>query len=319
MCIFAQPVVSVTDTSIFARLLPDGQQALVYQMEFESTKRNAIILPLPVGLPANEEDSLEFISLKGYGNFFKDLNRAFPLLTVRGPSEMARGSVYSRVKPELVVHDVGDFVASFVPSQADFGRLDKQFQLPKESWDKIPKYADYGFAVFQLKKLSGKPHPMAFKFRSRFATGDKKSIFFPTVHIHDGKVHRREKFDHTLFLQAPQYDDACGDYHRGRKLVPDLSTGYVRSIGPAKQYCQIEKSNGLLAGEQLLHRLEMVGRFANEDVLANLAVSKKNVGFKPKSFLKSSMFAVACGMAGLSWFCDRRTAVQRKEQTSSDT
>ena len=302
MCIFAQPVVSVADTAIFARMLPDGRQGLVYQMAFESTKRNAIILPLPVELPANEKDSLEFISLKGYGNFFKDLNRGFPLLAFPGPSTAARGSVDSLADPKLVVHDVGDFVASFVPTLADFDRLDEQFQLPKESWDKIPKYADYGFAVFQLKELSGKPHPMAFKFRSRLAKDSKNSIFFPTVHIHDGEVHQREKFDHTLFLQAPQYDEVCGDYHQEKKLVPDPSTGYVRSVRPAKNYCKIEKSKGLLDGDQFLHRLEMVGTFANEDVVANLSVSKKSVGFIPRSFLRPSIVAAACGMAGLSWF-----------------
>ena len=41
MCIFSQPVVSVTDTNIFARLLPDGWQYLVYQMKFETKTNNA--------------------------------------------------------------------------------------------------------------------------------------------------------------------------------------------------------------------------------------------------------------------------------------
>ena len=57
----------------------------------------------------------------------------------------------------LKVHSVGKFVASFVPSQSDFDRLDPQFVIPKESWAKLPEYQDFGFAVFQLKELSGYP------------------------------------------------------------------------------------------------------------------------------------------------------------------
>src|SRR5690606_16069404 len=108
----------------------------------------------------------------------------------------------------LAVHEVGDFVASFVPTLADFRRLDPQFVIPQESWDKIPEYSDYGFAVFQLKSLVGNPHPMAFEFTTRWPD----RIFFPTVHIHDGEVHDREEFDHTLYLQHPEFDRVVGTY-----------------------------------------------------------------------------------------------------------
>ena len=54
MCIFSQPVESVTNTKIFARLAGDGWQHLVYQMNFRSQARNAIILPLPVTQSASE-------------------------------------------------------------------------------------------------------------------------------------------------------------------------------------------------------------------------------------------------------------------------
>ena len=117
MCIFSQPVVSVTDTNIFARFLPDGWQYLVYQMNFESVENNAIILPLPVQLPSQDEGTLEFISLEDYDGFFIDLNRGFPLRIP--PSRFGAIGVDSAVPDSvqnLVVHDVGDFVASFVPT-----------------------------------------------------------------------------------------------------------------------------------------------------------------------------------------------------------
>ena len=148
MCIFSQPVVSVSDTNIFARLLPEGWQYLVYQMRFETREKNAMVLPLPVQLPATDDETLEFISLKQHESFFKDLNKGFPLALPSKPT-FSRG-VDSAVnsKPMLKVHDVGDFIASFVPSIGDFDRLDEQFRVPQESWDKIPRYSDFGFAVF---------------------------------------------------------------------------------------------------------------------------------------------------------------------------
>ncbi len=39
----------------------------------------------------------------------------------------------------LSVQQVGDYIASFVPTMADFSRLDPQFLIPKETWDKIPE------------------------------------------------------------------------------------------------------------------------------------------------------------------------------------
>ena len=94
--------------------------------------------------------------------------------------------------------EVGSFVASFVPTVKDFSRLDEQFRLPDGTWDKLPAYKDYGFAVFKLKKGEQKVHPMAFEF----PRADKTRLFFPTVHIHDGKVHDQAGFDHVLYCQG---------------------------------------------------------------------------------------------------------------------
>jgi hypothetical protein len=312
MCIFSQPVVSVTNTNIFARMLADGWQHIVYQMDFESAKDNAIILPLPVTLAVTETESLEFISLQDYGNFFEDLRKGFPRAV---PKSLRSDSLKSSKHPtesKIVVHEVGDFVASFVPSQADFERLDEQFRIPKESWDQIPKYSDYGFAVFQLSKRSGKPHPMAFKFHSRLNTGDKSSqIFFPTVHIHDGEVHQHEHFDHSLFLQSPVFDAAVGDYNVNSKLVADDTTGYVRSKWNAESFCDIDSTLGIIEPHGLVHLKTMKGDLKNDDILVSLTfdeaeeVSSNSDKNLPKPDLASS--AGIAGAAGMAWFFDRRS------------
>ncbi|MDB4632189.1 hypothetical protein OAF96_02025 [bacterium] len=313
MCIFSQPVASVTDTNIFARLESDGWQHLVYQMTFRSKQSNAIILPLPVKLPATDEKSLEFVSLKGYERFFDDLNKGFPLEQVDSKPFSRSGGIGSFAKNStLKVHEVGDFVASFVPRIPDFNRLDKQFRIPKESWDLLPTYSDYGFAVFQLKNLRGKPHPMAFKFHSRLGSGNDASIFFPTVHIHDGEVHAREDFDHTLFLQTSSYDEACGKYKQRARLVTDSATGYVRSKWAAKEFCKVNKSKGVIDGDSLIHRLKMRGKLRNTDVLAKLDVTGQNkMDSRIGSFGKVSFTAAAgvAGLLGMSWFFNRRNHI----------
>ena len=317
MCIFSQPVVSVSDTNIFARMLPDGWQYLVYQMRFETRDKNAMVLPLPVQLPATDEKTLEFISLKQHDRFFKDLDKGFPL-ALPSRSMLSEGvDTAVNSKQMLKVHDVGDFIASFVPTVGDFDRLDKQFRVPQESWDKIPRYSDYGFAVFQLKSLQGQPHPMAFKFRSRLNQPGNGSLFFPTVHIHDGEVHQLEKFDHTLFLQDPAFDNACGGYKQRGYLVTDPATGYVRSKWPAKEFCDVQACRGIVDPDGLVHRLEMRGRLDNVDVLASLHPSdfKKQSGILP--WLGLPVTVGVAGFFGLKWFFDRRDRVTEKSAAES--
>src|SRR5687767_3934545 len=77
MCIFSQPVISVNNTQIFARRTASNTQYLVYQMNYESAHRNAMILPIPVRRPVYE-DTLRFIDLSHYETFFDDLAEGFP-------------------------------------------------------------------------------------------------------------------------------------------------------------------------------------------------------------------------------------------------
>lgn len=317
MCIFAQPVKTVTDTKIFARLLPDGWQALVYQMNFESNAKNAIILPLPVQLPSRDEDSLQFISFQENATFFDDLNRLFPITLPTPP--LSRKSVDTAAdspRLDLKVHEVGEFVASFVPTISDFDRLDKQFRIPSESWDKIPVYSDYGFAVFQLKSLAGKPHPMAFKFKSRLSGDGSESLFFPTVHIHDGEVHKREKFDHTLYLQSSEFDSACGQYVQRGYSVEDDATGYVRSKWAAVRHCDPVRSKGILNPQGLVHRREMRGVLDNTDVIVDIGSINKQARFSPAGRGSMTALAALCGVTGMKWFFDRRERVAEHQVDS---
>ena len=217
MCCFSLPVRMVSSTHIFARPLEGGRQLLVYGMTVEISEDVAMILPIPVP-PGSGDDAVKFVDLSACPEFFEHLDRLFPRpLSLGGPAV----GMPSRAAPQsmLVVHDVGDFEASFVPTPADFARLDARFRLPSEVWDQLPGYHEWGFCVFKLKtkgrpssffglfkgKVEGetrKVHPMAFEF----PRSDPSSLFFPTIHVHDGNVHPTAEFDHDLYCQT---DDAC--------------------------------------------------------------------------------------------------------------
>jgi len=332
MCCFSTPT-HVSDTKIFARMLRPGVQGLAYQMAYEADKATAMILPLPVALPARE-DSVRFKNLKAYPRLFADLDSGFPAAVV---SRAARAT--SAAGPErsatLVVHDVGDFVASFVPSQADFGRIDPRFVLSKDVWAKLPQYSNYGFAVFQLKELRGSPHPIAFEFDTR--TPD--SIFFPTVHIHDGTVHDKDEFDHVLYTQDAVFDQRAGSDDGG---TVDSDTGFVRSKGKAQTFTAPALSQGLLAADLLVLRRTLKGTHPNRDTTFDIksvaAPSRIDDGKAPAAQPQSSDGKVpatapgGCGrcdagpgaslgeglpmgaaMAGIAWIIRRRDA-RRKGQ-----
>src|SRR5262245_14291589 len=196
MCCFSGKV-EVAGTNIFARAAKEGRQFLVYSMRFKSAADVAMILPIPTPKDS-AEDSVKFINLEKYPNFFDDLLSGFP---AKKDDSRNTKDAPKAAKGDLKVVEVGKFVASFVPAIKDFARLDKQFRLPDGVWEKLPQYKEFGFAVFKLKKPEKdmqKVHPMAFEF----PRADKGILFFPTVHIHDGTVPAKAHFDHSLFCQV---------------------------------------------------------------------------------------------------------------------
>jgi hypothetical protein len=299
MCIFTQPVISVNNTRIFARLSGRGTQFLAYQMHYESPEPNAMVLPLPVRRPARD-DSLRFIDLKHYDDFFDDLDAGFPYHSPVSFSCSASFDAASRAK--LEVFNVGNYVASFVPTLSDFDRLDSQFKLPTETWAKLPACHAFGFAVFQLAAGSLKPHPMAFEYRT-----DDATLFFPTVHIHDGAVHDTEDFDHVLYAQHAGWDSIVHGY--GNADVEDPSTHWVRSKHRAAQFCPINRASGLVLGDLLLHRKVLRGRLPNTDTIIAPSGDPLTPSFNPRPLLSYAPWLV--GLAFLAWFFHRRSKNRR--------
>lgn len=238
MCRFSRPVRSVSSTTIFARDKGDGVELLVYGMKLAADEELAMILGLPVR-PGGGDDALRFVDLSIYPGFFDDLDAGFPdeeraLARPRGLGGDDRS------KAPLAVVEVGSFEASYVPSIADFDRLDPRFRLPPGVWDQQPGSAGFGFAVFKLKPGERRIHPMAFEF----PRAEPATLFFPTIHVHDGRVHPTAGFDHALYYQrrdgeragvASEWEEShrpAGEFvgWQGREIVDLALRVYRRKI-----------------------------------------------------------------------------------------
>ncbi len=258
MCCFSRPVRHVSSTSIFARELARARQLLVYSMNLDADEELAMILPLPVP-PGVDERAVEFIDLEGYARFFRDLAAAFPPPAValsRGRGMLAAAP---ESRPRLTVHRVGRFEASFAPTRADLDRLDPRFQLAPDAWDSLPQYRDYGFAVFKLRPRAGllgrllgrrrqTVHPMAFSFPRR----DPATLFFPTVHVHDGTAPARADFDHTLYCQP------------GPAIARTF--GWERSLGPLQDYVDPGRARAVIDPASRCYRRSLYGSRPNRDM-----------------------------------------------------
>lgn len=249
MCCFTKPVISVTATKIFARAGKADHQYLVYSMNLKASEALAMVLPLPVKA-GSDENAVKFISLKDYPEFFTDMESGFPAPVSAGRSEGVL-KWHANSAAALPVVEVGNFEASFVPTVKDFSRLDERFRLPEGAWKKLPAYKDFGFAVFKLKPGSQQVHPMAFSFPRR----DIHSLFFPTVHIHDGKVHSEAEFDHVLYCQP----------NEGEPLKYDSKRAWIESSGHAISFMRVAKAEAIVEPNQHCYKTTMDGHLPNRD------------------------------------------------------
>lgn len=256
MCIFTGEVEQVSATQIFARHLDDGRQAIIYAMSVVAPREVAMVLPVPIApggtrtsgssALSGEHNPVEFFDLSGYHDLFDDLAKTFEVPFHDRHSDL---ELLFEDEPQgtLVVHEVGAFSASFVPSRADFARLDRRFRIPDRVFTKVPAYADFGFAVFQLRAddYLQDIHPMAFAFPTRAPN----ALYFPTLHVHDGATPPpAATFDHTLYCQRP---------------TPPKT--WERSESAVEGDVDLERAKGLIA-KGPAYRRTMRGTFVNEDI-----------------------------------------------------
>jgi hypothetical protein len=196
--------------------------------------------------------ALAFLDFSHYKGFFEDLNRGFPVPPRPAPiRRQLGGAAPAAAASPLPVEKVGSFEASFVPTMADFARLDPRFQLAPEIWEKLPGYTDHGFAVFRLPPGATRIHPMAFRFRTRHLD----RVFFPTVHVHDGEVHETAAFDHRLYYQIP--------------IDRPARPGEERSDHPASDFVADSLTRSCIRMKDPVYRQTLRGVLPNRDTLVD--------------------------------------------------
>ena len=246
---FSAPVESVTETRIFARSLPEGRQVLVYRMKLSAKKDVAMILPIPVK-PGSGEKAVQFVDLARYPDMLSDMEALFPKQDQNLSPAAEAADPFSSGIDKLAVENVGAYEASYVPSLADFTRLDERFRLPSGVWDQMPFYNDFGFVVFKFRQVDAEIHPMAFAFPRK----DPVRLFFPTVHVHDGKVHDKEDFDHVLYCQKIPGD-------------PFALTDWTESLELPATAVNIVAARGIVDPRLHIYRKAMKGHLPNTDTV----------------------------------------------------
>jgi len=249
---FTDTVHDVSSTVIFARPMDNGRQALVYSMALTISTDVAMVLPLPVPR-GSAEQAVRFIDLSAYPKFFDDMNRAF-----------SWGSF--GVESPLLVHDVGSFEASFVPTRHDFFRLDARFRLSDDVWQALSGYDDWGFAVFKLRSMPRvmTVHPIALEFPRR----NPDELFFPTVHVHDGHFEPRAKFHHLLFCQ--DVDSTRRDrWNRSFQFEFPDDPFFWWTTSPWKlgRVFAADAPPGIVRADLGFHCVHIVGAYPNVDVV----------------------------------------------------
>lgn len=232
MSSFAGNLTHVSNTRIFARATSKGTQYLVYQMDYAADGDIALILPLPTP-PNTPADAVHFIDLVGYRDFFADIEKGFP---------------YTRGVPAVKgkTRDDARAQASFLASLVEFAELEEQFRIPQETWDKLPEYHDFGFAVFKIRADAPLRSPIALEFPMR----NPNLLYFPTLHIRDGEAPEDANFDLDLFCQA--------------------RSGWLRTYDVASSFMDINKAQGILDPGERVSRMTVQGMHPNSDILVGL-------------------------------------------------
>lgn len=299
MCIFAESVAEVRKTRIFVSPTTDGRQLTIYENHVgpslnedsnddssvsEGVQYNAMILPCPV----NEDGEITLIDLSGKKNTdfsFDKLSKCFPTLVRMTKSKgMAKSAAkFVDEEEELEVVDLGAYKVSIAPTARDIRRANKDiFKISKGTRKVLKKEYDEGFSfvicMFDMSKEID-PHPIAY-IHDLLPSGN---LFVPCKHVHDGKEHSKEKFDHIIYSLNARGTDGHTESvkeltHRyeeedkkGKGIFESPKINFVNYLTKT----QIGKYLPLNNGSDL-YRLEIVGNYDNTDLVYTLD-KKKNI------------------------------------------
>lgn len=296
MCIFAINVSRVHKTRIFVAPTVDGRQLTVYENAVEATptrnidsedervttKHNAMILPCPIN-EDGEEVTLIDLSGKGDNKFsFNELDECFPKLFILTKG-ITKGKKMAAREEALEVIEIGAYKVSVAPTIKDLKRANKGIFKISAGTRKVLKrlYEEgYGFVICMFDTTKNiEPHPIGY-IHDRLPSGD---LFVPCKHVHDGKTHRTEHFDHSIYSL-----DARDSNNRNMKSVDQLKTEYKKKAKEEHSNYEhpLYKVDKYLGKTQLaqylsldddpkLYRLNIIGNYPNKDMNFSLGADNE--------------------------------------------
>jgi hypothetical protein len=105
---------------------------------------------------------------------------------------------------------------------------------------------------------------MALEFRTRLID----TVFFPTVHIHDGQVHGTEQFDHVLYVQDPRLQRSAKG---GFAQAADPKVPLTSSLHPVGSRLDVQRAQGIVQPDAPGYRLLLRGQLPNQDTLLRIS------------------------------------------------
>ncbi len=233
MSSFSGNLIQAANTRIFARPTPDGHEFLAYQFDYDADGPIALIIPLPTPTDSSD-DSVRFIDLSGYPEFFADMEKGFPY---------ARGVAMTR---KMTKPKENAYQATFLPTLQDLASIEEDLRIPETVWQQLPEYNEFGFAVIKLSPDVHPFYPLALEFPMR----NPNLLYFPTFHIRAGQAPEEAVFDHDLFCQA--------------------RAGWLRTYDVASSFMDIERAQGVIDPGERVSRMTVQGMHPNSDILVGL-------------------------------------------------
>jgi len=318
MCCFSGEVSQVADTQIFARASGDAQILVYSMSILANHEVAMILpLPVPPQSPEDavrfinleayptffRDLDVLFSGVRMLGSSLSDAPApAGPRLAVHAVGKFEASFVptitdFARLEPRFRLPAT---LWQELPQYSDWGfavfKLKPSPAAPpgptkasiKKTNASIKKMFD---ALFGVKPAQAEPaepeaaphpaaaephrvHPMALLFPRR----DPKQLFFPTIHIHDGKIHAEAHFDHVLYFQLDRMftgmqlpgADSRDSLKRWGSLDLYLSKNLERAMAPVEDFMDLRCANGTLLPAMPLYRWKLTGPLPNQDSILDL-------------------------------------------------
>lgn len=260
MCIFGDDVAIVKNTRIFVAPTKGGHQITVYQNTIQSFNKNAMILPIPINTSKKiPHKSIQLLDLSTDNNLFDNLDKIF----LKPPPYQDNNWGYDHDNEDSddyhEVYKIGLYKMSIIPNINSIDRLNiKEFNIKASIFESLRGHYLTGFAFlvcqFDGQSEKEKMHPIGYIHDSYMNDG-KKVLFVPTLHIHDGEIHKMENFDHLIFSLKTDVGDE--PFQNDKKINQILQKNTIDAYINDRD-------------KKTIRRLKLEGELDNIDIMLSL-------------------------------------------------